>query len=67
MIALRINGEDKQVETGATLQRLLATLGVNRQHVAVEVNSELVPRENHGEWILREGDEIEIVTLVGGG
>jgi thiazole synthase len=35
--------------------------------VAVEVNRDVVPRARHPEHPLREGDTVEIVTLVGGG
>jgi len=42
-------------------------LGVAQPHVAVEVNLEVVPRAEHGEAVLRDGDRVEVVTLVGGG
>jgi thiamine biosynthesis protein ThiS len=35
--------------------------------VAVEVNCDLVPRRSFEATALKEGDQIEIVTLVGGG
>ncbi len=34
---------------------------------AVEVNKRLVPHREHAAAELRDGDQIEIVTLVGGG
>jgi thiamine biosynthesis protein ThiS len=55
------------VSAGLTLAALLEQLQVNRQHVAVELNRELVPREQHAERQLADGDVLEIVTLVGGG
>jgi thiamine biosynthesis protein ThiS len=33
----------------------------------VEVNRKVVPRRQHAEHTLRDGDTVEIVTLVGGG
>jgi sulfur carrier protein len=33
----------------------------------VEVNGELVPKKRHAEHQVRDGDRVEIVTLVGGG
>jgi thiamine biosynthesis protein ThiS len=62
-----INGEPHQVPDGATVAELLVRLERNRSHVAVEVNRRLVPREDHSGKRLEEGDELEIVTLVGGG
>jgi len=62
-----VNGEARDLEAGATLADLLAELGVQARHVAVEVNMELVPRRAHAEHELAEGDRLEVVTLVGGG
>ena len=62
-----VNGEPRQVTDATTVADLLAELGLNVRRVAVEVSRELVPRARHSEHVLREGDELEIVTLVGGG
>jgi sulfur carrier protein len=61
------NGVAREVEGGCTVERLLAELGLEAKHVAVEVNLELVPRGRHAERRLAEGDQLEIVSLVGGG
>ena len=49
-----------------TVAGLLAGLNRDPKKVAVEVNEEVVPRERHSTTELREGDRVEIVTLVGG-
>lgn len=50
-----------------TVAALLAELGVRRELAAVEVNRRIVPRGDHATRLLAPGDEVEIVTLVGGG
>ena len=66
MIELEVNGERKK--TGApTVEALLVELGLAGQAVAVEVNQAVVPKKQHGEAKLADGDKIELVTLVGGG
>lgn len=62
-----VNGEALAVDDGATVADLLVRLGVASQAVAVEVNLDLVPRAQHAEVRLTEGDRVEVVTLVGGG
>ena len=62
-----INGESRQVSPGLTVAGLLDELKRTGKHVAVEVNLELVPKRMHAEHRLTAGDELEIVTLVGGG
>ncbi|MGB2937528.1 MAG: sulfur carrier protein ThiS [Phycisphaerae bacterium] len=64
---ISVNGEPREVPDGATVERLLDLLEVQRRRIAVEVNRELVPRSRHGARALAEGDAVEIVTLVGGG
>ncbi len=62
-----INGAPRDVASEITIAALLAELEVSQRHVAVEVNRQLVPRARHAEYQLREGDCLEVVTLVGGG
>lgn len=50
-----------------SLDQLLQQLSLQANHVAVEVNMELIPRTKHSEYELQPGDELEIVTLAGGG
>jgi sulfur carrier protein len=64
---LIVNGEAREFPDGTTLSELLRGLGVERNPVAVELNRRVVPRESHEATTLREGDRLEIVTLVGGG
>jgi thiamine biosynthesis protein ThiS len=62
-----VNGKPSEVDAGTTVAQVLATLEIETRQVAVEVNCDLVPRKCHAEHLLRDGDKIEIVTLVGGG
>ena len=62
-----VNGQCRELPPGTTLAQLLAELGLQARHVALEVNLEVVPRGQHAEHQLAEGDRLEVVTLVGGG
>ncbi len=62
-----LNGEEREVADGTTVDALLAALDVPRRFVAVERNREIVPRARHAETVLAPGDRVEIVTMVGGG
>ncbi|MBS0266723.1 MAG: sulfur carrier protein ThiS [Planctomycetes bacterium] len=66
-VKIVMNGEDREVPPGTTVAGLLAALDVRSRYLAVERNFELVPRANHADCVLQEGDQLEIVTLVGGG
>ncbi|MBA3312888.1 MAG: sulfur carrier protein ThiS [Planctomycetota bacterium] len=64
---ITVNDESRDVTKGTTLAALLAELGRKAKFCAVERNHELVPRSEHADCVLAEGDRLEIVTLVGGG
>ncbi len=67
MPTIVLNGDPRELGSGATVSSLLAELGLDSRQVAVERNREVVPRAKHGETVLAEGDRIEVVTFVGGG
>jgi thiamine biosynthesis protein ThiS len=66
-MALRVNAEPTRVPHGTTLAQLIERLGLASTVCAAEVNRTLVPRSRRAEHHLSEGDDVEIVTLVGGG
>ncbi len=65
-LQLIINGEPQRVEAG-NVRELVVALGLGEQAVAVEVNRQVVPKRLHEETPLKDGDKVELVTLVGGG
>ncbi len=62
-----INGESQQLSTGLTVAALVSQLGFSERRIAVEVNREIIAREQYAERALAEGDQVEIVHFVGGG
>lgn len=67
MPTITVNGEPKTLPKSVTVAELLQQLGKDAAKLAVEVNRELVGRARHAEAVLKDGDAVEIVTLVGGG
>jgi sulfur carrier protein len=66
-VELTVNGEPRRAAEGASVADLLVELNLAGRPVAVEVNRQLVPRTRHPDCRLADGDQVEIVTLVGGG
>jgi sulfur carrier protein len=64
---IEVNGLPREVDDGTTVAALLGELEVVQPHVAVELNLEVVPRAQHADTVLHDGDRLEVVTLVGGG
>lgn len=64
---MRINGEERDVPAPSTVQALLRHLEIDARQVAVERNRAIVPKAEYESTDLAAGDELEIVTFVGGG
>ena len=67
MVQVHLNGEPRAFPDGVTVAELVDACGLRPEIVAVEVNRELVARARRTTLLLRDGDQIEVVTLVGGG
>jgi sulfur carrier protein len=67
MMQINVNGEKKECPTGTSVSELLESLNIDKRYVAVEVNLKVVPRAQFSEKKLKENDNLEIVTFVGGG
>jgi sulfur carrier protein len=65
-VSITVNGAGVDFESPPTVAELLVHLGTTGP-CAVEVNRDVVPRREHAERPLADGDVVEIVTLVGGG
>jgi thiazole synthase len=66
-VRITLNGDQKELPGRLSVAELVRQLGLKAEHVAVELNKNLVTRTRHAETLLAEGDVLEVVTLVGGG
>jgi sulfur carrier protein len=66
-VKIVVNGQMQELPGPLTVSQLLQQLDRPTRGVAVELNFEIVPRQQHAERQLADGDRLEIVSLVGGG
>ena len=64
---LTVNGKPRDVQGAATIREFLEANSVKLALVAVEHNGEIIRRDRFGEVALAEGDQLEIIHMVGGG
>lgn len=67
MLEIIVNGQPVSLAEPMTVEQVLDNVDVPPNYLAVEVNAEVVPREEYASRMVRSGDELEVVTLVGGG
>ena len=63
---VKINGQDCD-KARISVAEYLAAENYNVNHIVVEYNFTIIPKEQYGQTILKDGDEVEIVSFMGGG
>ena len=65
-MTVTVNGEAHELPDGETVRALVVRFNLVPEKVAIELNRRLV-RSSQYDTPLKPGDEVEIVTFVGGG
>jgi sulfur carrier protein len=65
-VQITVNGEERTIAAMSVLD-FLGSLGIDPQRVAVELNLDILPKNDYASTELKEGDRLEIVHFVGGG
>ena len=66
-IEIILNGEAKAIKRQTTMSELIKNLELVPDRLAVEYNLKILKRNKWNDTLLAEGDQIELVQLVGGG
>ena len=61
-----INGKDTDA-AGKSIAEYLAGTQYDMKRIAVEKNGEIIPKAEYSDTVINDGDNIEIVSFVGGG
>ena len=64
---ITVNGKKKQFDEAVTLTELVKSIGLSEKHVVIEYNLEPLERERYESTRVKDGDNIEIVTMMAGG
>ena len=63
---VQVNGDAMELPKGATVATLIEKMALAGKRLAVEVNEDIVPRSQHPESTLSDGDRVEVVHASGG-
>lgn len=66
-MTITLNGLPQALDNVKTVAELIAHLGYTDKRIAVELNGEIVPKSQHVNTAVNDGDTLEIVVAVGGG
>ena len=63
---IKVNGEELDI-AGKTITEFILTTEYDSKRIAVERNGDIVPKAQYSETVLEDGDNLEVVSFVGGG
>ncbi len=66
-LLIKLNGEPRELPDGSTIVQAVAELTAAPAGVAAAVNGDVIPRGAWAATLLRDGDQVEVVTAVQGG
>lgn len=55
------------LEDKVTLERLLVELSISTKYIAIEVNEVIIPKSEYSGYQLKDHDNVEVISAVGGG
>jgi thiamine biosynthesis protein ThiS len=64
---IRLNGKLHELAGPVSILGLLDSLKLQSEVVAVELNEEIVKRDERAGRMLQEGDAVEVIRMIGGG
>lgn len=64
---IKINGCEQEIDGAKTLEELAAIKKLIKNNIVMELNREIIPKEQWLKTVLKKGDLLEIVSFVGGG
>ncbi|MDO4534557.1 MAG: sulfur carrier protein ThiS [Clostridium perfringens] len=62
-----INGKDYKISECSTISDILEKLNINKEKVVVEVNLNIISKDEYDSFIVKENDSLEVLSFVGGG
>jgi sulfur carrier protein len=67
VLEITVNGASHRFDQPLSVAALIEQMNLAGKRIAVERNGEIVPRGQHADTLLNDGDKLEIVVAVGGG
>ena len=66
-IQVQVNGKEREVQSGLSVHQLVESFDLNPLLIVVELNREILSRNQFKDVQVSEGDAVELVHFVGGG
>ena len=64
---ITLNGRPQEYAEALNLKNLVEQFYQERRKIIIEINGKIIKNPQWQDTLIREGDRIELITLVGGG
>lgn len=64
---MKVNGKEFEFSEGMTINSLLDNLKINKDKVVIELDGEIISKEDFFKTNLKESNIVEVISFVGGG
>ena len=67
MAGIVFNGKKRDVKDNTNIAEFIMTNNYKPEHVVVELNEEIIPKDRYQQIILKDNDVLEVLSFMGGG
>ena len=67
IIQVQVNGKERKIQSGLSVHQLVESFDLDPKLIVVELNREILSRDQFDDVQVSEGDAVELVHFVGGG
>ncbi|MCH8812754.1 MAG: sulfur carrier protein ThiS [Gemmatimonadetes bacterium] len=64
---VQVNGKEREIQSGLSVHELVESFDLNPLLIVVELNREILSRDQFKDVQVSDGDSVELVHFVGGG
>lgn len=67
MADIMFNGKKRDIKDNTNITEFITINSYKTEHVVVELNEEIIPKERYQDIILKDNDVLEVLSFMGGG
>ena len=63
---ITFNGKKRTINEDINIATIIADYNYKPEHVVVELNEEIIPKEKYEQIVLKQNDTLEVLSFMGG-
>lgn len=67
MADITFNGKKRTINEDINIATFIVDNNYKPEHVVVELNEEIIPKEKYEQIVLKQNDTLEVLSFMGGG